>query len=211
MWVSLDQLPPGYRDQAWDKLGKQGINATRPPSRKQDPKQRRRERLIESMRQCRGCAGWVMAGNEISALALCLPGALLASINDLLHTLNLRSRIAYRTATHEAVWRAIVDLPPKPAEFVSPFGITVYRVAPVMRQDLDAINAKYLIDGVVKAGLIPDDNPTHVGEISLKRGEGDWAAAMLVYAMHAPVTDPELTLRAAFPERIEQISSKRRW
>lgn len=206
MRFSLDQLSPSMRDQVLAKLGEQSNTTISHSSHKKGAKGNRRKRLIESMRQSRGQAHWVMVGDVSPALALWLPGALLASLNDLLSVLNLSTRIAYRNATHEAVWRAVVDLPRPPAGFDSPFGITVYRYAPVMRQDLDAINAKYFIDGIVKTGLVPDDDPANVGELRLKRGKGDWAAAMLVHVLHAPVPDPESILMAAFPEHFNEAS-----
>ena len=205
MRFSLEQLPPRYREQAEDKVGEQrsGTSGTISlPGRntQTNSKSNRRIRLIESMRQCRGRARWVIAGSDYPALVIWLPGALLASVNDLLHSLNLSSRIKYRNAAHDAVMRAVIDLPQTPETFQSPFGITVYRFAPAMRQDMDGMNAKYVIDGVVKTGLVPDDDPAHVGEITYKRVSGDWATAMLVHVLRAPSLDTDATLRSAFPE-----------
>src|SRR5699024_8612429 len=102
-------------------------------------------KLIRSVLDARSRARWGAPDEGVPCLELSFIGARLATINDLLGTLSLRQRMAYKHAWHGAVQRATPTLEPAPAGFTPPFLIHVTRYSP-REPDRDNLNAKYLVD-----------------------------------------------------------------
>ena len=94
-------------------------------------------------------------------IAFRFPGAMLPTVNDLLGV-TLRTRIRLRNAWHSAVERAVAGAPDGLFAPIEPVYLIVTRGTPYRFCDLDNLNAKYAIDGLRYAGLLPDDQPSYV-------------------------------------------------
>lgn len=149
------------------------------------------ERKIASVRKCRA-----VARCHGTLVVLSFAGALMPTINDLLGT-RLQTRIRYRNAWHAAVARAVK------ASWASglfaptePVHIIVTRATRTRAADRDNLNSKYAIDGLRRAGLIPDDRPDFVLGVHEQQRRGEAHVSMILLPQSHEASLPALLRRA---------------
>jgi len=105
-----------------------------------------------------------------NVLTLRFEGARLATLNTLLGAGHWPQR-AYAKAWHQAVALAVYRLRVRPR--FERARILVVRYTPSHPADPDNLVAKALVDGIRKAGVLPDDTPEVVQEVAVRQAQGD--------------------------------------
>lgn len=154
---------------------------TNPPAKEKKKSStafQRAKQASESLRMAK-VSGEQVAGKYIE---FTFDGARLLSLNDL-YALSHFQRVGYRKAWHEVMHNAVLEITGGPVHLhqFKKFHIQAHRSS-VQYCDLDALSSyfKYAIDGLRYAGVIIDDNPSHMVSIASTQEKGPYLVRIRV-------------------------------